>query len=335
MERLKKINVFLMLLLLFSACTENRLKIDVSEIDAKVDLYRIEQDIFKNEWNPTAHQKLYNKFGSFYSKYLELIINAGPFNEASTIKNVQHFREDADMKDVFSDVVSSFSDLNQIHKDFTTAFKYYKYHFPEKIIPQITTYISGFNYALAASDSTLGIGLDMYLGENYKYYSLIGFPQYKTPFMRKEYIVSDAMKGWIATEINFDPIDKSFLEQIVHHGKILYILDAVLPELHDSIKIGYTATQLEWAKNNEGNVWGHFIDGQLLFSSNHREIIKYLNEGPFTPGLPRESPSRIGIWTGWQIVRNYMDRQNEIDLQSLIATDAHAILKESKYKPRR
>jgi hypothetical protein len=335
MERLKKFNVFLLLLLIISACTENRLKVDVSGIDTKVDLHRIEQDIFKNEWNSDSHQRLNEKLGSFYSKYLELIINAGAFEEPATVKNVQHFREDADMKDVYADVVSSFSDFNQIHNDFTTAFKYYKFHFPNKIVPQLTTYISGFNYALAASDSVLGIGLDMYLGQDYKYYSLIGFPQYKTSFMRKEYIVPDAMKGWIATELDFDPIGKSLLEQIVHHGKIMYILDAVLPDIHDSLKIGYSAEQLEWAKNNEGNIWGHFIDGQLLFSTNHREIIKYLNEGPFTPGLPRESPSRIGIWTGWQIVRAYMNKQSEIDLLALIETDEQTILKDSKYKPRR
>jgi gliding motility-associated lipoprotein GldB len=335
MDFLKKSFLFLLAVTTLAACKNNRLKFDVEHINASVEVHRIEQDLFGKDLNFTAHTELSGRFGDFYRKYVEIIINAGPAEDSLTFRNILHFREDGDMNEVYSDVTAAYPDLEWLQKDMTTAFKYYRHYFPEKSIPSVATFTSGFNYALAATDSTLGVGLDMYLGSDYKYYTLVGFPQYKTSTMKKEYIVPDAVKAWLVTEFDFDPLDKNMLEQIVHNGKIMYLMDALLPDYHDTLKIGYTAKQLDWAQANEGNIWGHFIDGQLLFSANHKEIMKYINEGPFTPGLPRESPPKAGIWLGWQIVRAFMEKQDEINLQQLIETDAQEILKHSKYKPRR
>ncbi|MBA3987357.1 MAG: hypothetical protein H0X63_12490, partial [Flavobacteriales bacterium] len=245
------------------------------------------------------------------------------------------FTNDSEIKEVYNDVISAYPDLNSLNVDFSKAFKHYNYYFPDRKIPEVASYISGFNYAIAASDSVLGVGLDMYLGKDYEYYRMIGFPQYKTNNMSSEYIVTDAIKGWIATEFEFNPVDKDMLEQIIHHGKIMYIMDAVFPYSEDTLKIGYTKEQLEWCTNSQVNIWSHFVDNQLLFSTNSKEIMTYLNEGPFTPGMPRESPSKIGVWLGWQIVRAYMERQDEVDLEKLLQAKAPDILKNSKYKPRK
>ena len=37
-------------------------------------------------------------------------------------------------------------------------------------MPEVVAFVSGFNYSIVASDSSLGIGLDMYLGKEYEYY---------------------------------------------------------------------------------------------------------------------------------------------------------------------
>jgi len=67
------------------------------------------------------------------------------------------------------------------------------------------------------------------------------------------------------------------------------------------------------------------------------KIQTYLNEAPFTPGLgeKNESAPRLGIWTGWQIVRQYMENHADITLQQLMANnDAQTILNDSKYRPK-
>ena len=60
--------------------------------------------------------------------------------------------------------------------------------FPNRTIPEIVTIISGFTYKIAATEKTLAIGLDMYLGANYPYYASVQFPAYrKTTFERKKH----------------------------------------------------------------------------------------------------------------------------------------------------
>jgi hypothetical protein len=202
------------------------------------------------------------------------------------------------------------------------------------LIPEIALFMSGLNYPNAASDSVLGIGLDMYLGSDVSFYKLIGLPQYKRQVMRKEYILPDAIKSWLISESEYDPNNQDMLSQIIFQGKILYMADVLLPEIEDSLKICYTLDQLNWCAKNEGSIWAHVIDNKLLFSSNEKDISKLMNDGPFTPGLPRESPGRVGVWLGWQIVKAYMDKQRNIDLISLSKISPQEILQESKYKPK-
>jgi gliding motility-associated lipoprotein GldB len=334
MIRLKYLILFLMPLALFFACKEDKIRVDVSQIQVDVNLQRIEKELFNEELTHSKHFDLYNRFGEFYKRYVENIILAGPAEDSLTLNAIRMFTSDKEIKEVYQEVNKQFADITPLKNDLTEAFKHYRYFFPDKLIPQVVTFVSGFNYAVAATDSVLGIGLDMYLGNDYKFYQMIGFPQYKADQMTKDYIASDAVKSWIATEFDFDPIDKDLLDQMIHHGKLMYILDIMLPDVPDTIKLGYSKDQLDWCKANEVNVWAHLVDNQMLFTTHTKEIMKYMNEGPFTPGLPRESPSRIGYWVGWQIVKAYMNKQNNLDLYSLMDTEAQKILKESKYKPK-
>lgn len=325
---------YLVFFILLNACDDNRLKIDISGNETNVNIYRLDQDLFTGGIDYAKHLELKENLGGFYKTYVEAMIKAGPVDDSLTINSIRMFINDRDIKEVYSTVASNYKDLDWLNNGLSNAFKHYNYYFPHKEVPAVTSYISGFNYFISTTDSALGIGLDMYLGKDCEYYKMLGYPQYRTNLMSREYIISDALKGWVSSEFDFDPIDADLVSQMVHYGKIQFVLDAVLPETPDSIKIGFSNNQLEWCRKNEVNIWSHFIDKNLLFSNNPKEIMKFVNEGPFTSGFPKESPARIGVWTGWQIVRAYMDKQAEIDLVKLMETDAQTILKESKYKPR-
>jgi hypothetical protein len=181
----------------------------------------------------------------------------------------------------------------------------------------------------------LGISLDKYLGRDCRYYQgLVTTPAYKTLNMHKKKIVSDVAYAWAITE--FEDVNRAthLLGNMIHQGKLMYLVDAMLPEMHDSLKIGYTAKQLEWCKKNEDQMWLKLIERQLLYSSNRMDILRYINDGPFTNGFPVESPARTGIWIGWQIVRQYMHKHPEITLSELMKnTDYQGILNASGYFP--
>jgi hypothetical protein len=176
----------------------------------------------------------------------------------------------------------------------------------------------------------------MYLGANCKYYPALGLPKYKMNNMRKEYVVSDAMKGWIQSDYPIDESKKDFLSHIIYYGKLLYFQDVILPEAPDTIKMGYTATQLSWCQKNESSIWAFFISQKLLYNAGYTDYHKFINEGPSTNGFPKESPSLLGNWIGWQIVRKYMDENPGVTVKQLfLEQNAQKILTDSKYKPKK
>jgi hypothetical protein len=119
-------------------------------------------------------------------------------------------------------------------------------------------------------------------------------------------------------------------------GKTRYFVKALLPNVHDSILMGYTQAQLEWAQQNNGQMWTHIIEKNLLFQNEQSLYMRYFNDGPFTSadGVPPESAPMVGTWTGLQIVRKYMLENPNVSLKELMEeTDFDKILKLSKYRP--
>ncbi len=50
--------------------------------------------------------------------------------------------------------------------------------------------------------------------------------------------------------------------------------------------------------------------------------------------IHRGAPGRLGIWLGWRIAESYMEHNETVTLQELMAEgDAQKILEESYYKP--
>ena len=121
---------------------------------------------------------------------------------------------------------------------------------------------------------------------------------------------------------------------MIYQGKLMYFMDALMPDMNDTLKIGYTKKQLNWCKKNEAQMWLNLVENKRLYSNKRMDIIRYINDGPYTNGFPLESPARTGIWIGWQIVRKYMKEHPEITVPQLMQdSDYQQILNDSKYFP--
>ena len=62
-----------------------------------------------------------------------------------------------------------------------------------------------------------------------------------------------------------------------------------------------------------------------------------MDEAPFSKfylEIDNESPGRMGVYMGWQIVTSYMKR-NDVSMEELAILDADLIFQNSRYKPRR
>lgn len=319
--------------MLLISCESNRLDVQPSNIEPQIQIKRLDQDIFTFKPDELAQLKM--QYGDFLDNYINGVLNIGAPNDEAVVHNIKGFRSDRYIRELRKEVDKKYNNIDFIEKELSGAFSYYQHHFPEKSIPQLVTCISGFNYSVVVTDSTLGIGLDMFLGADSEFYPKLGIPKYRSRLMTKDHLPIEAIKGWVMTEFPFEESKPDLLEKMVYEGKILYVMDACFREKYDSLKIGFSLDQLIWCHQNEFNLWAHFVDKQLLYSKNQSDIVQYTGEGPFTNGFDKASPARTGSWLGWQIVRAFMDENPKISLKQLMEMkNAQKLLTDSRYKPK-
>jgi len=326
-------NAFKMLVgsFLLISCNSNPLDINVSDVEVQFEVQRMEKDLFTAENNnyQSLNLKLIKKYGILYEKWMTSMLGeVSPYDPYAS-ESLKMFLNHPDMVEIFQEIDVKFGDFSNYTLQFEQCFKYYNHYFPDSTLPTIITFYSNFNANVLPYDNNIAIGLDMYLGPNHPIVNSIPkdvFPQYLKDRMDEKYLVADAMKFWLLSKFA-DEEQKDFLNTIVNLGKVMYLLDCIMPNEKDEIKIGYTESQLSWCYGFEKKIWQTIVDEKVLYSKDKLIITQYLSEGPFTKGFPHESPSRVGVWLGWQIVRDYMQQTGSTLQELLNQTSAKVILK--------
>ena len=315
-------------------------KVDVSKVEVvDVKIHRYEKALIKV--NPKTIKEDLKALQPEYKFFLE-----GDLNDPNNLQQMKSFITDPLFNELYQDGIKIYPDLSDLEKQLTLAFKHIKYYFPKEKIPKVYSYISIFDFEEPikySSDSVLIIALDMYFGSKYKNYSqlmlpdgTVGIPSFKTFSYKKEFIVPDCMREIAKTKVDYNKSCKSFLEEMIYQGKILYFVDAMMPDAADTLKIEFSSKKLDWCKKSETNIWAFFIDKKLLFSTDQHKYSKFLNDGPFTSAFGKDSPARTGAWIGWQIIKKYMLNNPNISLQQMLDDyDAQRILSMSGYKPKK
>jgi hypothetical protein len=326
--------------LLLGACKQNRMDVDVSDVKIKpIITLRLENDLFSlNEVNYTQKtNEIKGKYGSFYDRYIFSFLNKRGAYDSTSKPSILKFIADKDMKNAYRYVKTIYTDskIEELNSEINNCAKRFKYHFPKRNLPiKLVTCTNCFNYSVAYVDSNLVVGLDNYLGDTAIFYQMLQLPQYKTRCMNQNYILPDLVRGWILTEFdNSEPVN-TLLYHTIFYGKLYYCMSALLPDTPDSLLIGYTKEQLKYCKTNEKNSWAFFAEKNRLYENNLKIVQELTAEGPFTGAISRQCPPRIAMWVGWQIVKSYMDKNENVTLEQLMTEkDAQKILSKSKYRP--
>lgn len=332
--------VLLFIICCFGSCGEKKWEADTSVIEVDLDLQRFELDMLtyaESGINEVEIKELSQQYPKFYPLYYERIMQFGASNSVNSSNVLNDFLSNQDIRELFEVVNTKFprTSLQEEEEKLNEAFKKYRYYFPELIVPKVRTMLSAFNYSIATADSLLVIGLDNYLGSDFKLYPKIGLPAYKFEKFEKEYIVMDAMKAWLTTEFE-EKEGQNLLEKMIFNGKILFLLKVMLPNEDSWLKFSYNKNELEWCENNESEIWFHLVDMELFFTSENFKIRKYLGDAPFITGFPEGSPGKVGQWVGYKIVEAYMKEHPELSLKELMLEDSgNRFLQASNYKPKR
>jgi len=334
--KLKYYSLFFLILIVGCSNPNDKIKKEAAKIPLDLKIIRFEQQLFKN---PQRLGSIEQQFPAFFNFYCTQILRIKEKQDSGKyLLKLDGFIHNEAVKGLYDTSQKHFGNFTIYEKALHDAFQLHQYYLPNEKVPTVYTYISEFGYGAIPSNNMLGIGLDLFLGEQYPFYRSpqIDFPNFLIRKCTPQNMVPSAMKVWANYIIKADPQHQRLIDKMIEQGKILYYLDKVMPDLPDSLKLGYSDVQSNWCERNSFKIWEYFIKHDLLYQSDLMQIGSFVNDGPVTPGMPPDAPGNIGSWTGWQIVKKYMEENPKITMKALFdETDGQKILTASHYKPKK
>lgn len=318
----KLIGLFCISLVAIACDSKAKVEKEVEAIPVVTKLNRFEQAFYESK--PTELTKVKQQYPDFFPEDVP---------DSVWINRLQN----KDWQALYREVSKRYNDFSAEQTEIDDVFKHVKYYFPKVKEPAIYTAIGEMDYLNKAiyTQDKLIISLEMYLGKNHPFYA--GIPQYIRDNFEPRQMIPD-----VVAAIGFRVIPKSrkadFLSLMIDSGKELYLKDLLIPDYTDAEKIGYTPKQLQFCQENEAYIWENFVQNKYLYSTDSKLPNRFINMAPFSKfylEIDNETPGRIGQWVGWQIIRSFVENNEDVTPKDLLAMDAHRIFEQSKYKPKK
>ena len=312
---------------------------DVSGIKVDAPVARFDRDFFAAD---SMHMDqsmfaLQKKYPYFFTEYVQNIVLADVSDTSLPVTAaINQYR--ANVRSIYDSVEVKFPQLSDLQEQLEQGFRFVKYYYPAYKLPKVLTYVGLIgDPSVALTKDAMAIGLQMYLGRDFSAYNtaeaIDKFPHYISRRFEPQYIAVNCIQN-IALDIYPDKSQGlDLVGQMIEKGKQWYLADKFLPTTADSLKTGFTQSQLDWCKANEGSVWNFILTSNDMFTTEPTVIQNYIGEAPKTDGMPDASPGNVGQWIGLQIVMAYADKTGAT-LQQVLSTDAKKIFEEAKYKPK-
>jgi hypothetical protein len=338
---MRRISCFLVLIIsVLAGCTGRKIP-DVSNVQVDLHMQRFEQDFFSIDTSHTDQslQQLNNKYPDFFRDFIFNILALPPQPDSSKAVERQVVEFVKSYKPLKDSADKIFANSAGIEKQVRGGLQFVKYYFPSYKLPnKLITFIGPINsYGNILTTEALAVGLQLYMGSNYSLYqSEAGqelYPRYISKRFQKEYIPVNCIKTIVNDLFPDSDAGRPLIEQMVQAGKRLFMLDQFMPAAADTLKTGYTKSQLDGCYKNEETIWSYFVQNDLLYVSDPSVIKDYMNDAPTTQAFGAESPGSIGQFVGWQIVKKWMSKNDRVTMQQLIETNPKTIFEQARYKP--
>jgi hypothetical protein len=346
---MKKWGFLVLTIITFAACQPSDNTPDVSDIKVDVQIQRFDQDFFATNVQQLDQglDQLNRKYPGFFPEFLLNVLGIHPSDTAAGMAIgafIQSYRSVFDSANLIANKA-----LPAFEKDFTKGLQLWKHYFPNHPIDSpfvVTTFVGPMDalepfplgdYGDVRTNTGIGIALQFHLGANASIYDAgqrAGvLYEYQTKRFTPEMMLVNGMKNMISDAFPYNSNANNLVEEMIEKGKRLYVLDKLLPNTADTLKLGYTSQQLDGSFQNEALIWNYFVKNDLLYNKELSVMQLYIRDGPKTAELGDASPGYIGLFVGRQLVRSYMKTHPELSLEQLIKTSNQEILNNGGYKP--
>lgn len=335
MKTIAKALSLLSLVFIMASCQEQepayKSKLDVKTEPYDLEFDRYEEVLFNMD---TANfqaelMKIQDRFSVFLS---------GDLSNPDAVQYLKEFAIDSYSISLYNKVKAAFPDLKQIERMVEEVFVHFHHYYPEIQLPtKVFTCVTGVTADVPAVQifgDAMVISLDWYLDDE-ETYDQIGMPKYMALRRNLPTLAKDVAKELYMNYVYQWRKQGLVIDEMVNNGKMDFFIEAMCPAMPDSVLLGYSSDQWQWAVENEGAVWADIVGNRRLYDSSLDSYMMYFGDGPFTQAYSNDAPSRLGEFFGLNIVRSYFSN-NEISLQDLMERkDLQNIFQDSGYKPKK
>ncbi|MHA7942005.1 gliding motility lipoprotein GldB [Formosa sp. 3Alg 14/1] len=321
---MKYLSFFLLVIITVVSCkNDSKVTDEISIIEMPVTIERF--DIKFSQATPDDLEGLKKNYPFMFSK---------SYPDAFWMDKIQ----DTLQQELSQAVIKAYPSLEDVETEISSLFQHLKFYYPAFKAPRVISTTSYVDYRnkVIVTDSIDLIALDTYLGPEHEFY--LGVQEYIRAGFRKEQIVVDLADAY-ANRYLLPVKNKTLLDEMIAGGKRLYFKDLMIPFKTDAEKIEYTPEELKWAETNESYIWQYFVERELLFSTDSKLPGRFINPAPFSKfylaEIDNESPPKIGVYLGWQIVKAYMNNNSEVSFKDMLNMSSEDIFNHSKFKPKK
>ena len=333
---MNRILTLLAICLMMASCQEKtpayKAKLDIKTEPYDIEFDRYEETLFNLD---TANfQQELMKIQDRYHVFLD-----GDLNDPEAVSYLKDFAVDPFSITLYNKVKTSFPDLRQVESLVEDVLAHFHYYYPDIQLPtKAFTCVTGVTADVPAVQifgDDMVISLDWYLGDE-EVYDQIGMPKYMALRRNLPTLAKDVAKELYTNYLEEWRKQGQVIDEMVYCGKVDFFIEAMCPTLPDSVLLGYSTRQWQWAVENEGAVWADIVGSRRLYDSSLDSYMMFFGDGPFTQTYSNDAPSRLGEFFGLNIIRSYASMHNDFDLpQFMNRTDLQEIFQDSGYKPKK
>ncbi len=335
-NKLQILLVLFVLSLIFSGCDSNRFETNISDVSLNMNFINLDSILkkaSKNELMELRNEYIINK-SDVLDYNIGYCLRINKDDDTAFFNGINRFYSNAYIQDLERSITKQNILSNERKLNVINGFKRLKVLFPNGKIPKSIYQInSSFSSSVFSTEKEIAIGIERYLGPENKLIKQLPsqeFYNWIKESMHAEYLERDVIAAWLMTNY-IEETTENYASEMIRWGKILFITRVCLPEQDERIILRYNKKQFDWAQNSTKSIWKYLVENEVLFKIDEETRMNLLKEGPYTTGLPEESPDRIGQFMGYQIVSNYMN-EKEISLKELIKIPYNEILQNYKLK---
>ena len=334
---MKTRTLILITLLAVLASCQNKEAAYKAKLDIKTEPYDLEFDRYEDvlfNLDTADFQAELLKIQDRYRVFL-----GGDLSNPNAVQYLKDFAIDPYSISLYHKVKTAFPDLKQVEPMVEEVFAHFHHYYPDIELPKKAfTCITGIHPdepPVQIIDNQLVISLDWYLDGD-EVYDQIGMPRYISLRTNKETLAKNVAEQLYMHYLYEWRKQGQVVGEMVFYGRRNFFVEAMCPAMPDSVLLGYSSDQWQWAVDNEGQVWADIVGNKRLYDAGLDTYMMFFGDGPFTQAYSNDAPSRLGEFFGLNIVRAYVSNHDDFDLkQFLERKDLQNIFQDSGYKPKK